>query len=85
MYPSSCKKGTKSGGIAISAVTPGAHNIDRVLETWVRARVLTKYDVTKAGYYVIMVNDGDRRLTGGTGNGTQRSTRSISHRTPALT
>ena len=52
-------------GIAISAVTPGAHNIDRVLETWVRARVLTKYDVTKAGYYVIMVNDGDQRLIGG--------------------
>ena len=49
-------------GIALAAVTPAAHNVDKVLETWVRAGVLTKFDITKTGFYVLIVKDGDERL-----------------------
>ena len=48
--------------VAISPLIPDGHNIDQVLRLWTAAGVIQSFDTTKAGFYVIFVNDGDQTI-----------------------
>ena len=52
----------KLGGLALGLITPEAHNIDRVLNLWRDAGLLAKHTVTKVGFYIVILNDGDSTL-----------------------
>ena len=58
------KELTQHNNILLSPVTPQAHNCDRTFDTWVRAGIIVKYDVNKAGFYMLFVNDGKPELRG---------------------
>ena len=50
------------GVIGVALPTPSAHQIDQALQGWIRNSVLCKFDTTKAGYYIILVKDGDDNI-----------------------
>ena len=52
-------------GLGMSFVTPAGYNRDKVWELWIKAGTLIKYDVTKAGFYVLFVKDGKKILEAG--------------------
>ena len=49
-------------GIGFSLITPKKYNIDRILRNWVNKSIICMFDLTRLGFYFIIIRNGTKDL-----------------------